>query len=100
MSEEEKKTLGEELYLVHLERFNKEERSPEDFDLEAKPKPREITPGEELWLVHCKRTAGVQLEEDCEQEPANDNKNKKKKAKRTAQRRVLHLRNRDVAVLP
>lgn len=56
-----KTTLGEELYRIHLQRFNKEERQPDDFDHEA-PHHAERTIGEELWRVHCQRSLGQENE--------------------------------------
>ena len=77
------KTLGEELFLVHLSRFQKNEPSPEDFDRyqeyypdnntgkksqkESLPRyrfplentSRRMSVGEELWRIHCKRNQGA-----------------------------------------
>jgi hypothetical protein len=52
------KTLGEELFLVHLDRFSKQQPSPDDFDREKSKQASEATSatvGEELWMLHCKR---------------------------------------------
>mmetsp|Transcript_10406 Transcript_10406/g.22945 ORF Transcript_10406/g.22945 Transcript_10406/m.22945 type:complete len:136 (-) Transcript_10406:344-751(-) len=61
--DDDRKTVGEELFLVHLSRFS--ERSPDDYDRE-KPAHRSIerSVGEELWQVHCQRMKGVEFEED------------------------------------
>jgi hypothetical protein len=51
-------TIGEELYLVHLQRREGEEPREEDFDLSSDRK-REHDAGEELWEVHLKRSRGL-----------------------------------------
>jgi hypothetical protein len=60
------KTVGEELYLVHLRRHEGEEPRPEDFDFENPPKKRSYSAGEELWNVHMKRVRGLEPDVDCE----------------------------------
>ena len=59
----EKRSVGEELFLVHLNRYK--EKRAEDFDHDPKP-PRKVdmTVGEELWRVHCKRQRGIEEESD------------------------------------
>ena len=104
-TDNDKKTIGEELYLVHLERFTKEERSSDDFDHEVSSSNKKLnkpTPGEELWLVHCKRSEGVELEADQVRDdvppPKKLKGELKKKASLRSKPRVMHLRNRDVAI--
>ena len=65
-NDETKPTVGEELFLVHLSRFAREERDPNDFDREAIHTVTGKTVGEELWEIHCKRMQGLDDEEDTE----------------------------------
>jgi hypothetical protein len=51
-------TIGEELYLVHLQRHTGEEPREEDFD-HLSVRKREHDAGEELWEVHVKRSRGL-----------------------------------------
>jgi hypothetical protein len=75
-------TRGEELYLLHLSRFEKDERSPEDFDLTITPRKRSTSAGEELWVVHCQRSQERNAEDNDESELETDiSLNKKKKMK-------------------
>jgi hypothetical protein len=103
-SEDGKRTLGEELYLVHLSRFNKLERSETDFDHEDKePRKRSLSAGEELWNVHLKRSAGLDLEGDEDKEPSTIETTKKLKVEKPVVTKkisahVIHLRNRDVKI--
>ena len=103
------KTVGEELFLVHLSRFGKEEPREGDLDLDVKQKAHNHTGmsvGEELWRVHCKRSNGVEFESD--EDPAQDAPTKKKAKKVTkavasakespSTTKVIHLRNRNVEV--
>jgi len=59
----EKKTIGEELFLIHLRR-NERKRSMVDEDSDAEeiderlPRKRSRSIGEELFLVHLKRSEG------------------------------------------
>lgn len=59
------KSQGEELYLVHLARY---QPRAEDFDHEraasSAPKERSMSAGEELWSIHCRRSRGREEEED------------------------------------
>ena len=59
----EEHTVGEELYLVHLQRSSEE--AEEDYDL---PHPRKLnrTIGEELFNIHLKRSEGVDPDYDVE----------------------------------
>jgi len=83
-----KRSVGEELYLVHLSRFGNEEPDPEDYDrevevLEKKKEEQEghLTAGEQLWLVHCKRKQGCDDEdEDDEDEDCGEEEGKKMRA--------------------
>jgi hypothetical protein len=99
----QERTRGEELFLVHLSRFNKEKRSETDFDHETKePRTRTMSAGEELWQVHLKRSAGLEQEgdEDKDNEPVVEKKKRTKVLKEASVKRdtghVIHLRNRDV----
>jgi hypothetical protein len=90
--EEAKRTVGEELFLVHLNRASAAEPDPADFDRDkkegttgaattkSKSTKKKVgksstssssssdegfhTPGEELWKVHCKRFKGSDDDED------------------------------------
>ena len=122
---EEKRTVGEELFLVHLSRANTTEPTVQDFDHVAKAERKmpATSPGEELWKIHCHRSAGIELDEDLDdtvdRPPANEDTGSTKAAKRSASvsakasgsedtnangsatpthSRVLHLRNRDICV--
>jgi hypothetical protein len=133
-SNQERRTVGEELFLVHLSRASAAEPDPADFDRETKAKavaavaaaasatkkkakPKSInpsddedmllTPGEELWKVHCKRFKGSDDDADDDEEEAGGTKPegtvKEKRgiigsAAARDDERVLHLRNRDVAI--
>jgi hypothetical protein len=76
-SDLDKKTPGEELFLVHLSRKGAAEPEPADFDRErgpGQPANRRSpsvsadedapTPGEELWKVHCRRFEGIEPDYD------------------------------------
>lgn len=56
-------TAGEELFLVHLQRYAGVEPQAEDFDHEV-PHHAMHTPGEELWSVHLKRSQGIEPDYD------------------------------------
>jgi hypothetical protein len=89
---DDKKTPGEELYLVHLNRFNKLPRSENDFDHETKePRKRSFSAGEELWQIHLKRSAGLDPEAEEDKEPTVA-------TKKSHKLRVIHLRNRNVKI--
>lgn len=124
----DKPSLGEELFLVHLNRFDQEERSPDDFDRDevnggSSPCQRErsLSRGEELWHVHCKRMEQSEpdYDEDVDTNAATaaastttttppklkrgaiKNKgNRMKRAERPhkVRSRILQLRNRDVEI--
>jgi len=119
--EDNHRTTGEELYLVHLSRFANP--GPEDYDRDGefkangKRKDRSLSLGEELWQIHCRRSQGCCEEED-EEVPngagakieaadapssARDSPSPKTKQQQRRQpkmtneeERVMHLRNRDV----
>jgi hypothetical protein len=98
-----KKTPGEELYLVHLSRFNKLPRSENDFDHETKePRKRSFSAGEELWQIHLKRSAGLDPAADEDKEPSTIPTKKIKVGtpvtKKIPKLRVIHLRNRNVKI--
>lgn len=68
-----KKSKGEELYLVHLQRSNAPDPHPEDAeDDHDYPHPRKIpggkTIGEELFSVHLKRSKGLGPDYDVDPE--------------------------------
>jgi hypothetical protein len=126
---QEKRTVGEELFLVHLNRASAVEPDPTDFDRETKATEGAVsptaktkakskqkgakksddqdlpTPGEELWKVHCKRFKGS---DDGEDDVDADAKLEGVKGASGLiggggsvahdDGRVLHLRNRDVAI--
>jgi hypothetical protein len=100
-------TVGEELFLVHLDRFDQLPRSPDDFDREHSSKQGGTTVGEELWSLHCKRSHNRQWEEHEEEETSastirdttsSDNQGHVGKKPRTPDRkgRTIELRNRVV----
>ena len=99
---DDKKTPGEELYLVHLSRYSKLPRSENDFDHEPKePRTRSLSAGEELWQIHLKRSAGLDPEADEDKEPTNVTKRLKVGkvvTKKSPKLRVIHLRNRNVKI--
>jgi hypothetical protein len=65
------KSLGEELYLVHLRRVAGVTPDEEDFDRGTfTPRKRAHSLGEELWGVHLKRSRG--LEGDLNEEIPTD----------------------------
>lgn len=68
------RTPGEELYLVHLQRFRDEE---DDHDLLPR-KRRSSSVGEELWEVHKRRSQGLndELDRDTEDSHIVDEKRK------------------------
>jgi hypothetical protein len=101
-----KKTVGEELFLVHLSRVGNEGPGEKDLDADKKHHESDMTVGEELWRIHCKRSSGMVLESD-EGPKVKENKKAKKRSMdkkssdgylSTPTTKVIHLRNRDVAV--
>jgi hypothetical protein len=60
MDRNEHKTPGEELYLVHLQRFHNME---EDHDF-LPCKRRSSSAGEELWEIHRRRSQGFDEDSD------------------------------------
>jgi hypothetical protein len=108
MSESPKKTkksLGEELFLVHLSRYTPEK--VDDFDHEDPEHLHSksgMTVGEELWQVHCKRASECVEDEDNEAsaEEATVRKTKNGNIVPTQaedpphEEKVMHLRNRVV----
>ncbi|KAL7517878.1 hypothetical protein ACHAWX_002755 [Stephanocyclus meneghinianus] len=74
-SPEEEHTLGEELYLVHLQRMSAPDPHPEDTeDDHDQSHPRKLnrTVGEELFAVHLKRSAGTDPDYDVPLEQGGD----------------------------
>jgi hypothetical protein len=119
MSEEatEKKTLGEELFLVHLSRQTHTLPTADDFDHEDRKQrdtDRRPSIGEELWHVHCKRAVGTIMDEDLDEDdnlkaPAKKSATKKQVQKvfqephegaqaKVDDKVIHHLRNRDVTI--
>jgi hypothetical protein len=68
------KSLGEELYLVHLQRVAGVTPEEEDFDT-LTPRKRAHSLGEELWDVHLKRSHGLEGDRD-EEIPTDSAHNK------------------------
>ena len=60
--EHKKKTIGEELWLIHLKRYHP---TPEDLDTPPpKSRTRSKSIGEELYEVHLKRCKGLCFDTD------------------------------------
>ena len=115
-SDANRRSAGEELYLIHLRREQGRERQEDDFDSET-PRKRAHSLGEELWEIHLKRSRGLEPDidvgADVEQQdlPASTSPPKERdtskgvskassdaeEAKHTNQR-CIHLRNRDIPV--
>ena len=113
------RTRGEELYLVHLTRY---EPSPDDFDVDGirKNRPRSMSAGEELWDIHCRRSRN-RIEEEEEKEDEDDKQDddkiqaeaepeptpKKRRTTTTAAdsavtrpiKAIRSLRNREIAIV-
>ncbi|GKY92637.1 hypothetical protein MPSEU_000233800 [Mayamaea pseudoterrestris] len=113
------KTKGEELFLVHLTRY--QQPSPEDFDRDGEGscsrKERSMSAGEELWEIHCRRSRNrAEEEEEDEQQdeeqdvqPSSATVKKRRTVKNATATvvtpgtqcgptRNLSLRNREVAI--
>lgn len=113
VSPDGKPTKGEELFLVHLNRYKKKGPDVDDFDFEPRKRSRSV--GEELWEVHLKRSKGLPPDYDTD-EPANHpvalarKAESKRKTATSASKpekvarcsgtvaKVMHLRNRDVTI--
>lgn len=106
---DEKPTIGEELYLVHLHRHEREAPSEDDFDRDAPPRERSRSIGEEMWDVHLKRSRGMEpdFDVDTTAEPSTTSATKAarkttakvkpvRKPERCSARWTMHLRNRDI----
>jgi hypothetical protein len=94
----DKRTLGEELFLVHLHRAN---GGADDHDVP--PHARTKTIGEELYEIHLKRSQGVEPDYDLPKEPEEQDKPIKKnspKRNNSGGGHTLSLRNRDVPPSP
>lgn len=94
-------TVGEELYLVHLQRLRGEE---DDHDHSPR-KRRSSSIGEELWEVHKRRSVSMDNDGDLDSETSNtEEKEPGCENLRPPPKKVLeastccryHLRNRDV----
>ena len=59
MVNKDKKTIGEELWLIHLKRHI---TTPEDYDVPKRKRTKSI--GEELYQIHLKRSQGVNFSYD------------------------------------
>ena len=103
-----RRSVGEELYLVHLRREQGRERSEDDFDC-ATPRKRAHSVGEELWDIHLKRSRGLDPDVDAEDPPSSTSPPKEVDATKEVSKgaaaeeqhkaqRCMHLRNRDVPV--
>lgn len=114
-----KRTVGEELYLVHLRRgqhhHEKEVEGDKESDVESEddhdyepPRKRSRSIGEELFSVHLKRSEGLEPDYDIpkEEEETQEHKEErgsalkeegKKPKSDTTDGVIHHLRNRDVA---
>jgi hypothetical protein len=101
------KTIGEELFLVHLSRKKSdtvdENDDDDDVDHEVfrRTKEPEMSPGEELWHIHCKRAEG-HLDEDYPSKKLCNEKSKtlpQKAHKTRLDDRVIRLRNREIKVM-
>lgn len=87
-----KRSVGEELYLVHLSRHSKQQEVDIDRD-KSTISSGTRTPGEELWLIHCERSKERRLEEE---EEENQLEHAHMMMQNQEPARVYHLRNRDV----
>ena len=71
-----KKTIGEELWLVHLKRYR---INPEDYDTIPPKRKRSKSIGQELYDVHLKRCQGLCFEADvccdCDKSSSHVNNN-------------------------
>jgi hypothetical protein len=97
------KTIGEELFLVHLSRKKSDAigkiEDDVDHDVIQRTKEPEMSPGEELWHIHCKRAEG-HLDEDYPSKKLRNDKTKPQKAHKTRlDDRVIRLRNREIKVM-
>jgi len=63
ITECKKKTAGEELWLIHLKRF---QPTSEDFDMILPKRKRSKSIGQELFEVHLTRCQGCDSDYDCE----------------------------------
>jgi len=112
-----KPTLGEELFLVHLNRNAGKPVSEQDFDTvmssqSPTSRKRSRSVGEELWEVHVRRSQGLEPDYDTEEastkavaRPTTSKTTTTKKKKNNNNnkldsnfKKVMHLRNRDVTV--
>ena len=59
MTNEDKKTVGEELWLIHLKRHTP---TLEDYDVPKRKRAKSI--GQELYQIHLKRSQGVSFDSD------------------------------------
>lgn len=93
-----KRTVGEELFLVHLSRQDPEDAVVDKDGVSDPQRKRSKSVGEELFEVHLKRCAGVELDYDIpeKQEAKKTPSRKFKKKQASPSAHVIHLRNRDV----
>lgn len=104
-----KRTVGEELFLVHIARHKGEAPSEDDYDRVRGPRERSRSIGEELWGVHLRRSIGMEPDVDNEWNISKPTDKKPTKAgKKTSAKpkkgvrcspKVMHLRNRDVKMM-
>jgi hypothetical protein len=89
-----KRTVGEELFLVHLSRQDPEDLILDKDGVPIPPRQRSKSIGEELFDIHLKRCAGGEPDYDVPKKPKSKRTAKKKQASPSAH--VINLRNRDV----
>lgn len=92
-----KRTVGEELFLVHLNRQDPEEAIMDKDGVLPPERKRSKSIGEELFEVHLHRSEGVEPDYDVPKEQEEKKPAARKEKKKTASSaHVIHLRNRDV----
>lgn len=111
-NDHQKRTVGDELYLVHLNRqkhpFENEEE--DDHDYEVPPRKRSRSVGEELWDIYLKRSEGIEPDTDSDhhnnegpaEQQSMGSPKEKDESEPTAVAEtggVMHLRNRDVPII-
>jgi hypothetical protein len=93
-----KRTLGEELFLVHLHRQTAEDAVADKDGIPVRKRSKSI--GEELFEVHLKRSEGVEPDYDIPKEQETKKPVARKTKKKTeSSAHVIHLRTRDVPPL-
>jgi nucleotidyltransferase/DNA polymerase involved in DNA repair len=91
-----KRTIGEELWEVHLHRVGVDDTVDDDLEnLEKHPK-RSL--GEELWQVHLRRSQGIEPDYDQDTNQAQPTDGNDSKKAETCEENVMQLRNRTVSI--